>query len=54
MPARWKRSWSTLNRFVRTTAEIYSHAIRGKGHAAAQCWDDIMQRPGSETEKPKL
>jgi integrase len=29
---------------VRTTADIYSHAIRGKDHAAAQCWDDIMQR----------
>src|SRR6266567_2533760 len=29
---------------VRTTADIYSHAIRGKDHAAAQSWDDIMQR----------
>jgi integrase len=29
---------------VRTTADIYSHAIRGKDHAAALCWDDIMQR----------
>jgi integrase len=29
---------------VRTTADIYSHAIRGKDHAAAQTWDDIMQR----------
>src|SRR5580658_1951358 len=36
---------------VRTTADIYSHAIRGKDHAAAQCWDDIMQRARSETEK---
>ena len=38
---------------VRTTADIYSHAIRGKDHAAAQCWDDIMQRARSETEKSK-
>ena len=29
---------------VRTTADIYSHAIRGKDHASAQSWDDIMQR----------
>ncbi|HLJ46571.1 MAG TPA: tyrosine-type recombinase/integrase [Bryobacteraceae bacterium] len=33
---------------VRTTADIYSHAIRGKDHAAAQCWDDIMQRSRAE------
>jgi integrase len=38
---------------VRTTADIYSHAIRGKDHAAARCWDDIMQRSRSETEKSK-
>jgi integrase len=38
---------------VRTTADIYSHAIRGKDHAAAQCWDAIMQRSRSETEKSK-
>ena len=36
---------------VRTTADIYSHAIRGKDHAAARCWDDIMQR--ARAEKPK-
>jgi len=36
---------------VRTTADIYSHAIRGKDHAAAQCWDEIMQR--ARGEKPK-
>lgn len=36
---------------VRTTADIYSHAIRGKDHAAAQCWDEIMQR--ARAEKPK-
>ena len=35
---------------VRTTADIYSHAIRGKDQAAAQVWDDIMQQ--SRTEKP--
>jgi hypothetical protein len=33
---------------VRTTADIYSHAIRGKDHAAAQSWDDIMQRARDE------
>jgi len=33
---------------VRTTTDIYSHAIRGKDHDAAQCWDDIMQRARSE------
>ena len=38
---------------VRTTADIYSHAIRGKDHAAAQCWDDVMQRARGETEKSK-
>jgi hypothetical protein len=38
---------------VRTTADIYSHAIRGKDHAAAQCWDDIMQRARGEAEKSK-
>jgi site-specific recombinase XerD len=36
---------------VRTTADIYSHAIRGKDHAAALSWDDIMQR--ARSEKPK-
>jgi hypothetical protein len=38
---------------VATTAAIYSHAIRGKDHAAAQCWDDIMQRARGEAEKSK-
>ena len=37
---------------VRTTADIYSHAIRGKDHAAAQCWDAIIQR-SREAEKSK-
>src|ERR1051325_8349893 len=36
---------------VRTTADIYSHAIRGKDHAAALCWDDIMKRSRGEAEK---
>ncbi len=30
------------------TADIYSHAIRGKDHAAALSWDDIMQPARSE------
>ena len=33
---------------VATTAAIYSHAIRGKDRAAAQVWDDIMQRARAE------
>jgi integrase len=33
---------------VRTTSDIYSHAIRGKDHAAALCWDEIMQRARGE------
>jgi integrase len=33
---------------VRTTADIYSHAIRGKDQAAAQSWDHIMQRARGE------
>jgi integrase len=36
---------------VRTTAEIYSHALRGKDQAAAQVWDDVMQRARSEKSK---
>ena len=39
---------------VRTTADIYSHAIRGKDQAAAQTWDDIMQRAGREIQGRKL
>ena len=34
---------------VATTAAIYSHALRGKDRAAAQVWDDIMQRARAET-----
>jgi site-specific recombinase XerD len=33
---------------VRTTADIYSHAIRGKDHAAALCWDNIMEQARNE------
>ena len=33
---------------VRTTAEIYAHAIRGKAQAAAQVWDDLMQQSWRE------
>jgi site-specific recombinase XerD len=36
---------------VRTTAEIYSHALRGKDQAAAQVWDDVMQRARAEKSK---
>jgi integrase len=35
---------------VRTAADIYAHAIRGKDRAAAQSWDGIMQR--ARAEKP--
>jgi integrase len=38
---------------VRTTADIYSHAIRGKDHEAAQCWDEIMERGRGEAEKSR-
>ena len=38
---------------VRTTADIYSHAIRGKDQAAAQSWDEIMQRSRAPAEKSK-
>jgi integrase len=36
---------------VRTTADIYSHAIRGRDRAAAETWDGIMQR--ARTEKAR-
>jgi integrase len=36
---------------VRTTADIYSHAIRGRDRAAAETWDGIMQR--ARTEKSR-
>lgn len=31
---------------VRVTADIYSHALRGRDHEAAQRWDDFMSRNG--------
>jgi integrase len=36
---------------IRTTADIYSHAIRGKDRAAAQTWDSIMQRARADKSK---
>jgi integrase len=39
---------------VRTTADIYSHAIRGKDHAAAQCWDDISSEHAARQRNPRL
>jgi integrase len=36
---------------VRTTADIYSHAMRGKDHTAARCRDDIMRKARVETAK---
>jgi len=37
---------------VRTTADIYSHAIRGKDREVAEMWDKIMQ-PTREASKSK-
>ena len=56
------RAWSLVDRLrhighsnVRTTAEIYSHALRGKDQAAAQVWDDVMQRARAEkSQRVKL
>src|ERR1035441_3195612 len=39
---------------VRTTAEICAHAIRGKDQAAAQVWDDVMERARGEIQGRKL
>ncbi len=36
---------------VRTTLDIYSHAMRGKDAAAARVWDAIQER--DRTERPK-
>jgi hypothetical protein len=33
---------------VRTTADIYSHFIRGKDRAAALFWESIMQEARDE------
>jgi integrase len=39
---------------VRTTADIYSHAIRGKDQVVAQVWDEIMQQSRAMQRNPKL
>ena len=46
----WRRSRSLGGSSVRT-ADIYSHAIRGRDEAAAQTWDVIIQRARSEKSK---
>ena len=38
---------------VRTTADIYSHAIRGKDREVAEMWDKIMQ-PAREASRSKV
>jgi integrase len=38
---------------IRTTAEIYAHALRGKDRAAADKWDQVMQGGGDTTENTK-
>ena len=38
---------------VRTPADIYSHAIRGKDREVAEMWDKIMQ-PAREASKSKV
>jgi integrase len=38
---------------VRTTADIYSHSIRGKDREVAEMWDKIMQ-PAREASKSKV
>jgi integrase len=36
---------------VRTTAEIYAHALRGKDDAAARVWDAIQDRARADKSK---
>ena len=38
---------------VRTAAEIYSQAIRGRDRDAAQRWDDAMRRQGGSSENSR-
>jgi len=38
---------------VRTTADIYPHAIRDKDREVAEMWDKIMQ-PAREASKSKV
>jgi len=35
---------------VRVTADIYSHALRGRDHEAAQRWDEFMRRNGGSRD----
>jgi integrase len=37
---------------VRVTADIYSHALRGRDREAACRWDELMGRAASE-DQPK-
>ena len=36
---------------VRVTADIYSHALRGRDQEAAQRWDEFMRRNGGSREE---
>jgi site-specific recombinase XerD len=36
---------------VRTTADIYAHAMRGKDDAAAKVWDAIQERDRAQKSK---
>jgi integrase len=38
---------------VRVTAEIYSHAIRGRDRQAADLWDEIKRREGATRQTAK-
>jgi integrase len=37
---------------VRVTADIYSHALRGRHPEAAQRWDNFMRQHGGSCEEP--
>jgi integrase len=37
---------------VRVTADIYSHAIRGRDQEAARRWDKFMRQHGGSREEP--
>ena len=37
---------------VRVTADIYSHALRGRDQEAARRWDKFMRQHGSLREEP--
>jgi integrase len=36
---------------VRVTADVYSHAIRGRDKEAARSWDEFMRQHGGSREK---